>query len=138
MNETALQYFHAYFNYKYFDNKLEPCVIKAKLDEGMANAEEVVEAATFTETIPFMIRFYNDVMNEDPVRLLEILLHEMIHQYCRENEIYDCDRDGTHLPVFKEIAEKHGLQMGYILTDEKKKEFEAAITGYKRMYSIDL
>ena len=137
MNESALQYFHAYFNYKYFDNKLEPCVIKAKQDEDFCY-DEGIEARTFTETVPFMIRFYNDVTNEDPVYLLQILLHEMIHQYCRENEIDDCDIDGVHLPAFKDIAAKHGLQSGYMITNAKKKEFKEVIAEYEQMYNIDL
>lgn len=43
-------------------------------------------------------------------KIVDTLLHEMIHQYCNENGIKDFDRaNGLHLEAFADAAEAHGL-----------------------------
>ena len=41
--------------------------------------------------------------------MAETLLHEMCHQYARENGIEDADADGTHNTAFRDVARAHGL-----------------------------
>lgn len=42
------------------------------------------------------------------------LIHEMVHQYCAENDIKDTSRGGTyHNKRFKKEAEKRGLVITY-------------------------
>lgn len=43
--------------------------------------------------------------------IIDTLIHEMIHLYCRENNIQETSRGGTyHNHIFKELAEEKGLQ----------------------------
>lgn len=42
--------------------------------------------------------------------IVSTLLHEMVHQYCYENEIVDVDKDnGKHTEQFANVASEHGL-----------------------------
>ncbi len=46
--------------------------------------------------------------NAENAHFISTLLHEMIHQYCHENNIKDSE-NGIHLKSFADEAEKHGL-----------------------------
>lgn len=51
-----------------------------------------------------------EVLNEDIEEILDTLLHEMVHLYCRENGVKEVSRGGKyHNGKFKELAEKCGL-----------------------------
>ncbi|MCD8323081.1 MAG: SprT-like domain-containing protein [Oscillospiraceae bacterium] len=51
-----------------------------------------------------------EVLNKPIEETLDTILHEMVHLYCRENEIQETSRGGTyHNKRFKIIAETHGL-----------------------------
>lgn len=42
---------------------------------------------------------------------VDTLIHEMIHLYCRENDIKECSRGGAyHNKKFKQLAEEKGLE----------------------------
>lgn len=46
--------------------------------------------------------------------VIATLIHEMVHQYCAENDIQDTSRGGTyHNKRFKKEAEKRGLSITY-------------------------
>ena len=47
-------------------------------------------------------------LEEQNARIISTLLHEMIHQFCHENNIVDA-KDGLHTENFLEVAETHGL-----------------------------
>lgn len=51
-----------------------------------------------------------EVLNYPIEETLDTMLHEMVHLYCRENQIKEVSRGGKyHNKKFKEIAEAHGL-----------------------------
>lgn len=51
-----------------------------------------------------------EVLNYPIEETLDTMLHEMVHLYCRENNIKEVSRGGTyHNGKFKAIAEAHGL-----------------------------
>lgn len=51
-----------------------------------------------------------EVLDQDIEEILDTLLHEMVHLYCRENGIKEVSRGGKyHNGKFKELAEKCGL-----------------------------
>lgn len=51
-----------------------------------------------------------EVLNFPIEETLDTMGHEMVHLYCRENDIRECSRGGTyHNKKFKELAEKIGL-----------------------------
>ena len=50
-------------------------------------------------------------LNAPIEEVIDTLLHEMVHLYCRENEIQEVSRGGKyHNKKFKELAEKVGLK----------------------------
>ena len=56
------------------------------------------------------------------------LLHEMVHFYCRLNDIQDVDyRRQYHTKEFKKAAEEHGLEV-------YKAAFEPSLYGYNMTY----
>lgn len=57
--------------------------------------------------------------------MAEVMLHEMVHQWCHENGIQDTEADGTHNERFRDAARAHGLvchmgTMGYNQTHVRK------------------
>lgn len=138
MNLAEMQYWHAKLNYMFFDGQLEPAIIqqKEKIED-----DDGIEARFIDCTDPFIIVFYNDPEDrEEGLELytITVLLHEMIHQYCKENEIEDTDEYGVHLEEFREEAARHGLtQNGYRLTDEAKEKIEKELEDYRRLTHIE-
>ena len=69
-------------------------------------------------------------LNRPMLDICETMLHEMCHLYASQNALKDCSRSGTyHNKLFKQIAEKHGLNCECVktigwsatsLTDESK------------------
>ena len=52
-----------------------------------------------------------EVLNYPIEETLDTIGHEMVHLYCRENDIQECSRGGVyHNGKFKELAEKIGLE----------------------------
>lgn len=124
IDEGVLQYFHAALNKEIFNNELSPAIIRI---ESCLENEEETTACTYPDYSPCLITFFLENKNEtfgymvNPVFVITVLLHEMIHQYCHEKGIKDTEEDGTHLPIFEDIACKFGLEMrGYKLSDKTK------------------
>lgn len=132
MTLTELQYWHARLNYMFFDGQLEPAIMQRK---EKVEDYDGTEARFIDCTDPFIIEFYYDLEEcgeELELYTLTVLLHEMVHQYCREKEIEDVDEDGVHLEDFREEAARHGLtQDGYRLTDESKEKIERGLEVYR-------
>lgn len=69
-----------------------------------------------------------DYADRSLCEIAETLLHEMSHQFARENDIDDCSRAGTyHNKKFAEIASKHGLN---VKKTEKYGFSETCLTSY--------
>lgn len=133
MTEAMLQYFHAWYNKELFNNELEPAMICVKNTGGELPE---IQAEFIRVTEPFVIRFNIDVPEEeeteaDTIYYLTVLLHEMVHQYCEENDIDDT-LDGEHMEAFEEEAENRGLiQGGYRLSNEIKEKVIEQVECYK-------
>ena len=55
--------------------------------------------------------------NAENAHFISTLLHEMVHQYCYENNIKEHE-NGVHLKSFADEAEKHGLIVGPAVIDD--------------------
>lgn len=138
MSLEKLYYFHAFLNHKFFNGKLEAVIIKTFDD-----SDDEMLAKIETELDPFIIFIGNFSIEGDPVFLITVLLHEMIHQYNRQRGIEDVDCDtGKHNASFKRAARNHGLEMGgYRLTDEameliskQLKHYDHVVENYNEPY----
>lgn len=114
LDASTMQYWHSKFNHMFFENALEPAIIK--IYPGVEEDKEGTQALFMGNLEPFVIAFYYDISNAElTTYTLTVLLHEMVHQYCAENEIEDID-GFEHSDDFREEAENHGLTMdGYAL-----------------------
>lgn len=139
MTEAMLQYFHAWYNKELFNNELEPVIICANNTEEFKN----IQAQFINNFDPYTIAFNIDVPEEeetesDTLYYLTVLLHEMVHQYCEENDIQDT-LYGKHLQAFIEEAENKGLvQNGYCLNDEIKERVIKQIKLYKQLHEVTI
>lgn len=116
LDKAALQYWHSRFNYMFFENALEPAIIRLKPANDEATTYDP-DAEFIGSTEPFLINFYIDVSMETAEYVLTVLLHEMVHQYCCENDIEDMN-DDEHTEEFREVAEMCGLTIrGYALSE---------------------
>lgn len=117
MTELDISFFyfwHETLNRIFFDGKLEAVIFKFYQDE-----EEL--AHIDTELEPFLIQVNESLLTKDEYFVITVILHEMIHQYSRENCIEDIDEFGEHNENFKHEATNHGLIMnGYKLTRKAK------------------
>lgn len=60
------------------------------------------------------INLGSETIDRPVIESMATLLHEMVHQYCYENDIQDTSRGGTyHNKRFKQEAEKRGLSISY-------------------------
>lgn len=60
------------------------------------------------------INLGSETIDRPIIECMATLLHEMVHQYCYENDIQDTSRGGTyHNKRFRDEAEKRGLSISY-------------------------
>lgn len=58
----------------------------------------------------YELNIASEVLNREIEEILDTMIHEMVHLYCRENNIQEVSRGGKyHNGKFKEEAEKRGL-----------------------------
>lgn len=58
----------------------------------------------------YEINIVAEALNRGLLPVITTLMHEMVHLYCRENDIKETSRSHTyHNKKFKEIAEEHGM-----------------------------
>lgn len=132
MELTELYYFHALINRKYFNNELEPVIIREFESEDYDEDDITAKVETCLE--PFVIWFNKEHLEEnDELFTITVLFHEMIHQYCTQNGIDDVTPDGTHLEDFVIVASDHGMtHNGYGLSEDVEKFLKTYIDRYNQ------
>ena len=121
---------HEILNNYFFDGKLStPYITICNIDKYgdtdilglfVSDTSKMVETM-FTDKSCAILFSYRQVdeagkektENAENAHFISTLLHEMIHQYCYENNIKDND-NGIHLKSFADEAENHGLE-AYII-----------------------
>lgn len=92
----------------------------------------------------YEINIAAEFLNEEIECTLDTLIHEMIHLYCRINNIKECSRGGIyHNKKFKELAEKCGLKTYYSEktgwnTDHKGNEKLTEYALINNFYDIEI
>ncbi|ATZ17219.1 hypothetical protein ELUMI_v1c04950 [Williamsoniiplasma luminosum] len=100
---------HAYLNEKHFKNKLGKAVITI-----VSNPKNKRVFGHYTNHPVWNEKYHEIVLhglvfNGNPAKVTATLFHEMIHQYCSENNIHDVESNGRHNKNFKKHAEEFGL-----------------------------
>ena len=134
LNEAALQYWHNKFNQMFFNNELEPAIIKIFPHDEFNDYG--IEANFISVTDPFLIQFHYDVSESDNIYTLTVLLHEMVHQHCLENNIEDMDEEDKHTKDFIFEGENHGLSQGYFLQTQAEERIKEELKKYDSISSV--
>ncbi|WP_338973058.1 SprT-like domain-containing protein [Spiroplasma endosymbiont of Panorpa germanica] len=110
LNEIYLA--HDYLNNIFFNNELQKIQITITSNNkksrknttlGYFNPKKTWEG-DFNEIV-----LLDSVFTGDENDVFQTLAHEMVHQYCFENNIKDCESNGRHNKNFKNFAEQIGL-----------------------------
>ncbi len=103
-------------NKKFYNDKLpEPAILiqnagNRKLVAGWCTVNPIWEDTQGGKK--YEINIVAEYLNRGTHKVLATLLHEMVHLYCRENDIKEVSRGGAyHNKTFKSLAEGHGLEI---------------------------
>ncbi|QBQ07711.1 hypothetical protein SGLAD_v1c05120 [Spiroplasma gladiatoris] len=69
------------------------------------------EAFSNWEDSGMQITIWTLSLNGDPYSVIEVLIHEMIHQWNFQNSIKDVENNGRHNKNFRDTALKYGLEL---------------------------
>ena len=114
-------------NTDFFEGKLPQTIItvqSSKASYGHSTTSKVWKSRSDKES-KYEINISAEYISMPIECTIDTMIHEMIHLYCRENNIQECSRNGKyHNKKFKELAEKCGLKVyktntyGYNTTHE--------------------
>lgn len=119
-------------NEKYFENALSKSVLTVQSTPSAYGHFTCGKVWKLSETeTAYEINLGAETLDRDIEHVVATLVHEMVHQYCAENDIKDVSRGNTyHNKKFKEQAEKRGLiitkaeKIGWSVTEPTKELIE--------------
>ncbi|MHC5217966.1 SprT-like domain-containing protein [Enterococcus sp. LJL128] len=102
-------------NEKYFENTLSKSVITVQSTPGSDGHFTYGKVWNLPENQrAYEINISAESIGNEIEHTVDTLIHEMVHQYCTENEIKETSRSGTyHNKRFKAEAEKRGLIVSF-------------------------
>ena len=102
-------YFH--LNEDFFDGALPVPIITASGARGTMGHCSATKIWRRKDDDAYELNIAAEVLNYPIEETLDTMIHEMVHLYCRENNIKEVSRGGMyHNGRFKEEAEKRGLE----------------------------
>lgn len=113
MSRAVSQLEHMYnaLNMDKFDGALPTPIITVQSKPGTWGHCTVGKVWKNKDSEQYEMNIAAEVLNGELEEIIDTLLHEMVHLYCRENGIQEVSRGGKyHNGKFKELAEKVGLQ----------------------------
>lgn len=116
MSRAVSQLEHIYntLNADLFDGSLPVPIITVQSQPGTMGHTSVAKIWKRGEDNTYELNIAAEVLDYSIEETLDTMLHEMVHMYCRENGIKECNRGGSyHNKRFKDEAEKRGLTCYY-------------------------
>lgn len=113
MSRAVSQLEHIYnsLNYDFFDGALPTPIITVQSKPGTMGHCSVAKVWQRKDDKTYELNVAAEVLNYPIEETLDTMLHEMVHLYCRENDIKEVSRGGRyHNGKFKEEAERRGLE----------------------------
>lgn len=113
MSRAVSQLEHIYnkMNADFYGGLLPIPIITVQSKPGTYGHCSVAKVWKKKEGEAYELNIAAEVLSYPIEETLDTMLHEMIHLYCRENNIQECSRGGTyHNKKFKDLAEKVGLE----------------------------
>lgn len=130
-------------NKQYFENTLSKSVITIQSTPkayGHFSSEKIWDISE--ENKAYEINLGAETLNREIEEVIATLIHEMVHQYCSENDIKDTSRGNTyHNGRFKFEAEKRDLiieraeKIGWSVTTPSKalKKYISTVNTFKQI-----
>lgn len=112
MSRAVSQLEHIYnsLNSDFFDEELPTPIITVQSKPGTYGHCSVAKVWQRKNDKTYEMNISAETLNYPIEEVIDTLLHEMCHLYCRENNIKEVSRGGKyHNKRFKEVAETHGL-----------------------------
>lgn len=112
MSRAVGQLEHIYnnLNTDFFDSMLPIPILTVQSKPGTYGHCTFTQVWQRKDSNAYELNIAAEVLNFPIEEIIDTLLHEMVHLYCRENQIQDVSRGGTyHNSKFKVEAEKRGL-----------------------------
>ena len=133
--QAFFQRLHRKLNKELFDGKLSDLEIDIRNINGYR--DEDAFACYHHHSILFSHEFFEYVVKQETQKkqaecIVQVLVHEMIHQYCHENGI----DDSNHSEEWQRAAEEHGLHSVYhdgVMVEERGKTILALIAADVRI-----
>lgn len=106
----ALEGLYNHLNHDFFEDKLPIPIITIQSKKGTYGHCSIAKIWKREDSNTFELNIAAEVLNEPVEEIIDTMLHEMVHLYCRENNIQEVSRGGMyHNSKFKDLAEKCGL-----------------------------
>ena len=112
MSRAVSQLEHIYnsLNTDFFEGRLPVPIITVQSKPGSYGHCSVAKVWMRPDGSTYELNIAAEVLNYAIEETLDTMIHEMVHLYCRENNIKEVSRGGKyHNGKFKEEAEKRGL-----------------------------
>lgn len=110
----TLEGLYNHLNQDFFENKLPVPIITVQSKKGSMGHCTVAKVWKRGDGRTYEMNICADVLDYPVEETIDTMLHEMVHLYCRENDIKEVSRGGVyHNKKFKELAEKVGLVTTY-------------------------
>lgn len=98
-------------NEDFFEGALPTPIITVQSKPGTMGHCSVAKVWQRPQDSTYELNIAAEVLNFPIEETLDTMIHEMVHLYCRENDIKEVSRGGKyHNGKFKEEAEKRGLE----------------------------
>lgn len=98
-------------NVDFFEGALPTPIITVQSKPGTMGHCSVAKVWQRPQDSTYELNIAAEVLNFPIEETLDTMIHEMVHLYCRENDIKEVSRGGKyHNGKFKEEAEKRGLE----------------------------
>lgn len=97
-------------NEDFWQGQLPPVIVTCQSSPGSFGHSTVSRVWKRKEDDLFELNIACEVLDYPIEEILDTVIHEQIHVYCRTNNIGEVSRNGSyHNKKFKELAEDHGL-----------------------------
>ncbi|QGS51951.1 SprT-like domain-containing protein [Spiroplasma tabanidicola] len=153
---------HRQLNHLLFNNELKE--LKINVADNIRSKNKLTkghfEPRSKWEDEDMQIIIWTLSLNGDPFYVIEVLIHEMVHQWNYQNNIKDVENNGRHNKKFRDVAIKVGLSIpktirgegindhgkGFNRTSiskdlmkilEKELDFNREVMQFKHQYALD-
>ncbi|MCC8356378.1 MAG: SprT-like domain-containing protein [Oscillospiraceae bacterium] len=108
---SQIEHMYSAINTDFWDGELPTPVITVQSAPGTAGHCTRAKVWQRKDGGAYELNISAEALNQPVEEVIDTIIHEMVHLYCRENGVQEVSRNGSyHNKNFKAIAEAHGLK----------------------------